>query len=269
MSQILPILFAFWPAWVAMFIIFSFAAFFKSPFFKGWLGETMVNIALKLSLDKKKYRLIRNVTVPTDGGTTQIDHVVVSIYGIFVIETKNMKGWIYGSQKDSTWTQKIFKYTNKFQNPLRQNYKHTQTLAEILNLPSDLLISIVVFAGDSKFKTEMPPNVVHGIRVISLIKSYTKPVMSEAQVESMISKIAEERLMPGFKTNRKHLEHVQTIVENKRILNTGAAESNPPTCPKCGGPMVIRQARQSGNRFWGCSKYPQCRAVIALVSSEQ
>ena len=74
----------------------------------------------------------------------------------FVIETKNMKGWIFGSEKQKMWTQKIFRYTGQFQNPLRQNYKHTQTLCEKLDLVKEHVHSLVVFVGDCEFKTDMP-----------------------------------------------------------------------------------------------------------------
>ena len=66
----------------------------KSPWFKGHLGEFAVNLAIKLRLDKETYHLIKNVTLPTEDGSTQIDHVIVSVYGVFTVETKNMKGWI-------------------------------------------------------------------------------------------------------------------------------------------------------------------------------
>ena len=63
---------------------------FKSPWFKGVFGEFQVNLLLKLFLPKDTYHLLKNVTLPTDDGTTQIDHVLVSKYGVFVIETKNI-----------------------------------------------------------------------------------------------------------------------------------------------------------------------------------
>lgn len=100
----------------------------KTSWFKGKVGEFWINIHVKMRLDDKVYRLIKNVTLPTDDGSTQIDHILVSVYGVFVIETKNMKGWIFGGEHQRTWTQKLFKESYKFQNPLFQNYKHTQTL---------------------------------------------------------------------------------------------------------------------------------------------
>jgi restriction system protein len=87
----------------------------KSAWFKGLWGEFLVNFLLKKFLPKNQYTLIKNVTLPTEDGTTQIDHIVVSAFGVFVIETKNMKGWIFGNAKQKQWTQKIFKYSGKFQ----------------------------------------------------------------------------------------------------------------------------------------------------------
>ena len=107
------------------------AGLFKLPWFKGVLGEFQVNLLLNLFLSKDKYHLIKNVTLPTEDGTTQIDHILVSQYGVFVIETKNMKGWIFGSSNQKQWTQKIFKHSSKFQNPIHQNYKHIKHLKAV------------------------------------------------------------------------------------------------------------------------------------------
>ena len=139
--------------------IFIFAVIIKSAWFKGVLGEWQVNLLIKFFLDKNEYHLIKNVTLPTDDGTTQIDHIIVSKYGIFVVETKNMKGWIFGSANQKQWTQQIFKYKSKFQNPLHQNYKHVKTLEACLNAKSVSIFSVIIFIGDSTFKTKMPYNV--------------------------------------------------------------------------------------------------------------
>lgn len=68
------------------------------------------------------------MTLDTPDGTTQIDHVFLSPFGVFVLETKNMRGWIFGSENQAQWTQQIFKQRFKFQNPTRQNYKHLKAL---------------------------------------------------------------------------------------------------------------------------------------------
>jgi len=81
-----------------LFPLLALIAFLKSPFFKGLFGEFFVNLLAKFFLDKNVYHLVKNVTLPAEDGTTQIDHIIVSRYGIFVVETKNLKGRIFGSE---------------------------------------------------------------------------------------------------------------------------------------------------------------------------
>ena len=184
---------------------------FKSPWFKGVFGEFQVNLLLKLFLPKDTYHLLKNVTLPTDDGTTQIDHILVSKYGVFVIETKNMKGWIFGSSNQKQWTQKIFKHSNKFQNPTHQNYKHLKTLESCLNIDFESIFSVIVFIGDSTFKTDMPNNVTYAGGCIKYIKSKNTALLTQEQVFEVVSIIQGGRLKPSVKTNREHVAHVKAI----------------------------------------------------------
>lgn len=113
--------------------------------FKGWRGEVQGTLAHRLLLDIQVYRALNDVTLPTSDGTTQIDHVLVSRYGVFVIEAKNMEGWIFGNENSVQWTQNLYGKKYRFQNPLRQNYRHTRTLAEFLSLPHEKFHSVVMF----------------------------------------------------------------------------------------------------------------------------
>jgi len=239
--------------------IFIVTILLKLPWVKGAIGEFNVNLRARLFLDKEQYHLIKNVTLPTDDGSTQIDHIIVSKFGIFVVETKNMKGWIFGSPNQKNWTQKFPKSSNKFQNPLHQNYKHTKTLESLLMLSEEQVFSVVVFVGDSTFKTEMPENVTSGTGYIKYIKSKGQVVLTEAEVKDITSKIEAGRLKPSLKTNREHVKHVKTIVEKKE---------NTQSCPKCGSSMVIREVKKGkniGNKFWGCSSFPKCRGVVNVT----
>lgn len=229
-------------------------AFLRSPWFKGIAGEFLVKIIAKLRLPEDTYHAIHNVTLPTPDGTTQIDHIIVSRYGVFVIETKNMKGWIFGSEKQAQWTQKIYKQTFKFQNPLRQNYKHTKALESVLDLPSGVIHSVVVFIGASALKTPLPANVTIGGGYVSYINSFRSEVLSDAQVTDIVGRIQEGRLTPSRQTNRQHVERL------KQRSNPNAERK----CPACGSAMVLRNAKRgknAGNQFWGCSEYPQCKTV--------
>ncbi|MDR0516909.1 MAG: NERD domain-containing protein, partial [Fibromonadaceae bacterium] len=94
---------------MTIFIFLAFIAvfvciLFQTAWFKGKLGEFFVSAMFKIRLPKEQYEIIHNVTLPTENGTTQIDHIVFSIFGIFVVETKNMKGWIFGDEKQKLWT---------------------------------------------------------------------------------------------------------------------------------------------------------------------
>ena len=196
-------------------IVAVVAIIFKSPWFKGWIGELQINLVTKFFLSRDSYHLIKNVTVPSDGGTTQIDHVIVSRFGVFVVETKNLRGWIFGKEGDAYWTQKVFRHSEKFQNPLRQNYKHTKTLSEILGISDDKMRSVVVFTGDSTFKTEMPENVTRPRGYVGYIRSQNEPVLTEGEVKEVVNVIGEKRLAPGLKTHFQHVNHVKDIKARK------------------------------------------------------
>lgn len=191
------------------------ATILKSPWFKGWIGEIQINLITKFFLSKDVYHLIKNVTIPGDGGTTQIDHIIVSPFGVFVVETKNLRGWIFGQEGDAYWTQKIFRHSEKFQNPLRQNYKHTRILSETLGIPVDKMRPVVVFIGDSSFKTKMPENVTGARGYVQYIRSQTGGVLTDDEVKNVIDAIAEKRLAPGLKTHLQHVKHVKDIKPQK------------------------------------------------------
>lgn len=229
-------------------------AILKSSWFKGITGEALVRFAAYLRLPSNTYRSIHNVTLQTPDGTTQIDHVIVSRFGIFVVETKHMKGWIFGTEQDAQWTQKLFRNSFKFQNPLRQNYKHVKALERVLNLPTTVIHSVIVFSGAANFKTLMPINVVRGVRYIGFIKSFQQEVFSDAQVGEVLARIQTNRLPESLATRRQHINNVRSRRDPLGDRN----------CPRCGDRMVLRTAKQgrnAGGQFWGCSSFPRCKAV--------
>ncbi|MGQ7816025.1 NERD domain-containing protein [Metapseudomonas furukawaii] len=230
------------------------AGLLKTPSFKGWLGERLVRVCAHYKLDRQIYRRLHDVTLSTPDGTTQIDHIFLSPYGIFVLETKNMSGWIFGNEKQPQWTQKLYMRTFKFQNPLWQNYKHLKALEATLGVTPEHLYSVITFVGGSTFKTEMPANVTQGIGFIRYIKSFQRPVFSETEVESMQQALQTGRRAPTLATHREHVQYLKRRSEP-------TAERK---CPKCGSALLIR-AMKSGpkarQQFWGCSAFPKCRTM--------
>ncbi|NQY97724.1 MAG: NERD domain-containing protein [Henriciella sp.] len=226
----------------------------RSQWSKGKIGEMHVNKALKKKLNKKEYRLLADLTLPTwDGDTTQIDHVVISQYGVFVIETKNMSGWIFGDAKHAEWTQVMFNWQSKFQNPLRQNYRHVKTIQQILGLADHQVHNFVVFVGTGEPKTDMPRNVAWSSGVlVHLIKAEHRVVLEHDSIDTLTSRLTEARLKPGKRTNRRHAQNVLRKSEDSRAITE--------RCPRCGSRMVERINKTTGEVFLGCSTYPKCRA---------
>ena len=224
-------------------------------FIKGRLGEQKTKLVHKLFLDKEIYHQINNVIMETKLGTTQIDQIIVSKYGIFVIETKNYKGWIFGSEKDKLWTvltlNKRFKNKNTFQNPLNQNYKHTKAVADSLNIPEDKIHSVVVFWGGCEPKTIFPENVIFGNHT-GYIKSKKEVLLSDKEVATAWSNLliikSNTPLLAG-------ISHVKSL-KQRYASNT--------ICPKCGAPLVKRRSLTgilTGREFLGCKMWPRCKYI--------
>jgi hypothetical protein len=195
---------------IPFFLIVGVLKTFK-PFLKGKFGEFAVSTHVKLYL-KEQYILLNDCTLPDDqGGTTQIDHILLSPFGIFIVETKNYKGWIFGHERQKTWTQKIYKKSYKFQNPLHQNYKHQKVLEQVLTdiIEPEYLHSMVVFMPDCKFKTEMPENVFKGAAWVDYVKTFQTPVISSVKLRRIKMRIEKEVLEKSWKTNREHVQNLK------------------------------------------------------------
>ena len=132
----------------------------RNPIYQGYMGEKhVVNILKSLP---QNYYVINNVIVPNRQGTSQIDHVVVSTYGIFVIETKNYSGWVFGSENSEKWKE-TFRTTKGcyFRNPIKQNWGHVYALAEYLNLSKRVFKAIVVFSNKALLKVDATTPVIY------------------------------------------------------------------------------------------------------------
>lgn len=123
------------------------------------IAEQLVQTQGNKFLDKEIYIPFHNITLYNGEITTQIDHIYLSIYGIFVLETKHYRGWIYGGQYDKTWTQTFSNKKFKFINPIHQNYGHIKFLENFLTVDFEKFHFVIVFSGDTQFKTPLPNNV--------------------------------------------------------------------------------------------------------------
>lgn len=225
---------------------------FKSPNIKGNIGERKVSKALN-TLDNNEYKVVNNVMIRTDRGTTQIDHVVISVYGIFVIETKNYKGLIFGNEYDDNWKQVIYKRSERFRNPIKQNYGHVAALKTRLNLEKDLLIvSIIAFTNRASLKVNTKTPVMYDNNVVSYIRSYNNKLISEDDVK----RIYYDLLMSNIDSKDTRKEHVHSIRKNLRERENNIRNN---ICPRCGKELVKRMGKHG--EFIGCSGFPKCRFI--------
>jgi restriction system protein len=226
--------------------------------FKGWTGELKTKFINGLFFDKQ-YRIFNNIIIQTERGSTQIDHVIVSKYGLFAIETKDKTGWIFGDPDQERWTQVIYNKKQPFQNPLRQNYRHTKALSEFLGIEHDKIHSVVVFWGDCEFRSPMPDNVLKGGVLNSKYKNYIRSknitILSPEEVDRICADLGRAKASAGFLAGWHHSKELKARYGSNK------------TCPKCGGHLVKRTSKsgqRTGKPFLGCSNYPHCHFIKDL-----
>jgi len=231
----------------------------KSPQFKGLVGELLLFVSARLQLDDTVYRSIPNVLLPVAGGDIRIDEIIVSRYGIFLIESNTMQGRIYGGRQQDAWRHKLGLAVERFESPRRQGFRHVKEVAEVLGQPENIFFPVAVFVGDSVFRSEMPKNVVHGNGFIPYIRSKTEALLSAGEVQRVVRLIELSRRQP---TRRDWLAF------GKHLIGVGEEQATDKHCPRCGGAMVLHASQkfdEKGQQFWGCASFPECRGVLDVT----
>lgn len=230
---------------------------FRSKF-KGDIGELATALLIK-DLDRDKYIKLHDIKLknPSDNTkTTQIDHIVISCYGIFCIETKGYKGKIYGKEFSNQWTQNLSGKKYYFMNPIFQNYAHIKALEAILKpyYPDMVYHSIIAFSGEANLDSiEVNNAKVCKIAYVSnVIKSLsTEEVISFDEVKNI------EKIIEKNKSYQSDFSHTRDI---KKIKKANEEKIKQNICPRCGGQLVERKGKYG--EFIGCSNYPKCRFVV-------
>lgn len=197
--------------WIFLLVIplLLLKALLQNPKVKGRIGERGVRSVIGKDLDEETYIEFHDLIIPSRSGTTQIDHIYVSVFGIFVIETKNYTGWIFGSEKQSKWTQVVYKQKHYFQNPLRQNYAHIKALSELLQLPEEKFHSMVVFLGDCELKTQMPSNVCRIRQAASYIRRFQTTLLLPQEIEAATAVLSSNEYQADGEKLQAHTERLQ------------------------------------------------------------
>lgn len=169
---------------------------------KGLWGEILNRLGHLLVLSRKDYHAFHNIILPCAGGTAEIDHLIVSPFGIFVIETKHWSGWLLASASDKTWTRLQFRSRIQVRNPLRQNFGHVMAIAELLGVLPEAITPLVAVRG-AVFKTPVPPGVVCG-GYAQHVRHYRVPRFAEAEVARVLAILRSDRVGRGLFARVRH-----------------------------------------------------------------
>jgi hypothetical protein len=176
--------------------------------------------------------------------------------GIFVFESKNYSGWIFGNSSERYWTQSLQNgQKNRFYNPVWQNASHINALNENLGerFPQLEYYSLIVFSERCELKkiTNTEPDTYIFQR--QELRFYLKQIQKE-QHESVLNDTEVEAIAEWLSAHQRPDEEI-------RQQHLAELEKAAHTCPRCGSELVERQNKKTGEKFIGCSVFPKCRFV--------
>lgn len=235
-------------------------AFSRSPEAIGERGEREVSYYLS-DLPYQDYMVFNDLLLVNGNYTTQIDHLILSRFGIFVIETKNYHGKIYGNDNMEYWKQYLpavgYRRTGRTQehqlrNPVWQNEGHIKTLRRLVFGNDVPIIGILVFPSSADLCGTVNYPVLRMRNVARFILSCRNDVLTAEQVKDFCSRILEVTSTSG----EDRAVHLDNVYRNQARRDAAVANGK---CPRCGADLIVRNSRYG--RFYGCSRYPNCNYI--------
>lgn len=218
-----------------------------SPVSKGTRGENTVAKILGDTIKGEQYVINDLLFKNESGQSCQIDHIFINKYGIWVIETKNYAGNIYGLENQREWTQVLAfgREKNKFYNPVKQNATHIYHLSKYLKV-KNIFQNVVVFLPRADISNILSQNVCSIYELQSVKNQATDVFLNIDKMEYYYNRLLELKYSATIRKD-KHIENIYKMQEH---IQQGI-------CPRCGGKLVLRNGKNG--RFYGCSNYPNCK----------
>ena len=261
-------------------------SFWSMQFDKGSQGEYLIWDSLQQLPGYKKF--LFNCYLPKrNGESTEVDLILIHESGIYVFESKNYSGWIFGTETQQYWTQSLpgrygQAHKVKFFNPILQNQAHLKWLGEYLGIDSHFFYSCIVFGDECTLKditlTSGRHYVTNRSNLFAAISSHIQlsiTKLSPEQIDSLYAKLfpltqvdAEQRAQHIKEV--KEIQHKQEVAAQAPVASAQGSQDG--ICPLCGGRLVLRTATRganAGNKFWGCSNFPKCRYIKTISSSHE
>ena len=217
------------------------------PESKGKRGENTVAKVLGDTIIGEQYVINDLLFRTKSGNSCQIDHIYINKFGIWVIETKNYAGYIYGEENQREWTQVLAfgNEKNKLYNPIKQNATHIYHLSNYLNV-KNIFQNIVVFLSGADI-TNIKSNNVYSIHELSSIKNVGTSInLTVEDMEYYHNRLLELKNSSSISKE----EHIENIHKMQEQIQQGI-------CPRCGGTLVLRNGKNG--QFYGCSNFPNCK----------
>jgi hypothetical protein len=235
--------------------VFFLVRFARSPEGKGFLGEMAVRSVIRTRKAGKRY-VINDIVIENNGATSQIDHIVINKNGVFVIETKNYSGKIYGSDDGSVWTAVSARKVS-FYSPVKQAEAHALRLRSALGQDGEKLytVPIAVFAGGDvsavRSKSCLPIEALG----YKLMLPHRLPAYTDEQMKELYGKI---KALAAPEEVRKR--HISSARYKKELVAHNI-------CPRCGRVLVLRSGENG--EFYGCQGYPECDFTKGYVAENE
>lgn len=178
--------------WIVPLLLLIF--FLSSPRYRGDIAESRTRRLLSHGLERNLYTVYNGLLLPAGGGTVSVDHLIVSKFGIFVIDSEYVRGWISGGEFQQQWRQKRWRRNVPFDNPMHRNRLQVEALQRMLDFPASVFHPLVVLVGQDGFKDKLPENVLPPGRLLAQIRKKTRHLLTAEQADQAIRTIDGARL---------------------------------------------------------------------------
>ena len=217
----------------------------------GMAGEHYIASILQSCCHTQNEPVMNNVILfdTQTGRSSQIDHILICNRGIFIVETKDYSGLVFGNDQQRQWTQVLIQGRRKrkirFHSPVKQNATHCYLVKRILHQRFPIY-GVVVFVQNNIQRVQSSC-ICSSMNLSAYIHSHgVESALNEASMEEA-RQLLQQHIDSYRVSASEHMSHIAKL-ENDLKNNI---------CPRCGGNLVLRKG--SYGCFYGCSNYPKCK----------
>ncbi len=223
---------------------------------QAWRCKRQVESATNFLLESNAYYVMADVVLLTFEGLIQIDFIIVSRFGVFIVASYDYTGVIEAYESSNSWFQIVnSKEKHEFNNPSFQLNKNTETVQSLIDIDKNKIFSVLVFDSITGFTSTMRARTTYGKDYLNYIRSKQELLLTTDEIKNIIETIEAKRKKQGLVSG---LKSIDTSNQQGTILDDNRS------CPSCGSDMVIKvekNGRNAGEQYLQCVLYPTCRST--------